>query len=625
MLQRGTTLAAAGDEEYQAAMRGLEEAQNELEKLMGQGFIDTRKDGIQAQKEWLEEQTKQKEEGETGLGLGDAYGLIGSFQASLENDKERLERDALSIVMGDGEKISSYQDSAQRERLEELQAQYQALEEQYGATDSEEMQRKIGAKMGALLAEAQIIAANEYNASEGAQLMQESNLALVQGIRDDSVLQKEYYNAGYTMGEEFSQGILAARMENAFSPVDYGLAPEEGDRNRLGNIGAGKQCDPIGIQGEGGQRHPWALCLRPGLCALRQLPGPAAPGRAGADGLPGTVRGPGRRGKRDLFGTGHRPGGGGPGPAGGQAGRKGGPGGPAAGLNGTFRPLQRRQHSEHGKPAGDDIGERRALPVEEIHGAVGKGGIRNIKGFVQRRYFLIGGKAAGDDRKVAAEYFGIALTQLRRISSEEYLCKFAGILGLIQNATGAGTDAVRVRHQIPVFGIGQFRYVRIIFKGVGKIAGGKRIGHGLGHSGAGEAKRGAGIGSHLAGRRSRDRNNGRLAGIARRSRLIGRGRAAGGGEGKAQGQSQQARELFHCEILLFIVWICEYLQIPCKYSTTVMDQQEQRDSAKRGDCTKRGPRKAARQIGDPRRAKRLSWESRRPSHHRGPKNRGRMT
>ena len=90
---------------------------------------------------------------------------LAEIAQGLENDKERLERDALSIVMGDGEKISSYQDSAQRERLEELQAQYQALEEQYGATDSEEMQRKIGAKMGALLAEAQIIAANEYNAS----------------------------------------------------------------------------------------------------------------------------------------------------------------------------------------------------------------------------------------------------------------------------------------------------------------------------------------------------------------------------------------------------------------------------------------------------------------------------
>ena len=36
--------------------------------------------------------------------------------------------------------------------------------------------------------EAQIIAANEYNASEGAQLMQESNLALVQGIRDLSLI-----------------------------------------------------------------------------------------------------------------------------------------------------------------------------------------------------------------------------------------------------------------------------------------------------------------------------------------------------------------------------------------------------------------------------------------------------
>ena len=95
---------------------------------------------------------------------------------------------------------------------------------QYGATDSEEMQRKIGAKMGALLAEAQIIAANEYNASEGAQLMQESNLALVQGIRDDSVLQRVLQRRVHD--GKVQPGHPGGQDGERLLPVDISLAPE---------------------------------------------------------------------------------------------------------------------------------------------------------------------------------------------------------------------------------------------------------------------------------------------------------------------------------------------------------------------------------------------------------------
>ena len=64
--------------------------------------------------------------------------------------------------------------------------------------------------MGRLLAEAQAIAQNEYNASEGAQLLLETNKTLADNLKNDAGLQKKYWVAGYEMGVQFSKGMASA-------------------------------------------------------------------------------------------------------------------------------------------------------------------------------------------------------------------------------------------------------------------------------------------------------------------------------------------------------------------------------------------------------------------------------
>ena len=82
-----------------------------------------------------------------------------------------------------------------------------------------------GAKMGQALAEAQAIAANEYNATDGAQSQLESNKILAEDIKNDTSLQSEYYDAGYTMGEQFSKGYQS------------GIAASKGASTNLGSQG----------------------------------------------------------------------------------------------------------------------------------------------------------------------------------------------------------------------------------------------------------------------------------------------------------------------------------------------------------------------------------------------------
>lgn len=152
---------------YDAMVDNLADAQAEIDAAMGEGYNEARKEGLQAQQDWLN--------GESGEKVSEAYSAIGAFQAELENQKEALERQFVDEAMGSTE--------------------YQAAE---AAGDA--------ATMGRLIMEAKVRAQNEYNASEGAQLLKDSEIDLIDSVREDSKVSDAYWDAGYQMGLAFSRG-----------------------------------------------------------------------------------------------------------------------------------------------------------------------------------------------------------------------------------------------------------------------------------------------------------------------------------------------------------------------------------------------------------------------------------
>ena len=174
----------------QSTLQGLDQ---QMDAAMGQGYNDTRKQGLEAQIAYLQ--------GETGQGIQQANYLIGQWKASLENQKEQIRRDMESAVMS-GLSTGDYGPEITA-KLEEMHRQYKELASS-GKQDA-------GAEMGALLAQAQVMAENEYLAGEGAQLEKQAQMGLIQAIRSDTALREEYYNTGYQMQLEFSKGIKAAQ------------------------------------------------------------------------------------------------------------------------------------------------------------------------------------------------------------------------------------------------------------------------------------------------------------------------------------------------------------------------------------------------------------------------------
>ncbi len=202
---------------YSGLVSTLEDSQTALDNAMGEGYNATRKSGLQEQIDWLS--------GESGEKMQEAYNEIGQWKASLENLAEQYKRDALNSVMT-GTIEASFNDSEQKEALERLAQEYAQAQADYNGNmelgDTESAQ-EAGAEMGRVLAEAQVIATNEYNASEGAQLALESNKTLAENIKNDTAAQEEYWNAGYTMGQQFNLGFASAIQESTAAPKKANL------------------------------------------------------------------------------------------------------------------------------------------------------------------------------------------------------------------------------------------------------------------------------------------------------------------------------------------------------------------------------------------------------------------
>ncbi len=179
---------------YSGMVSTMEDKQEQVDAAMGEGYMAKRKEGLLAQTEWLEKG-----------GTKDAYKLIGEYQASLENAKEKAVRNALDA-----------------------------------ASQTEEYRKALaennGAEMGRILAEAQAEAEKEYRDSKGYQEMLQSQKDSVDSIREDLVADGTWRTFGYDMGIEFSKGFSAAKgvMEdslNASLDEAYGFTITEPKEN----------------------------------------------------------------------------------------------------------------------------------------------------------------------------------------------------------------------------------------------------------------------------------------------------------------------------------------------------------------------------------------------------------
>lgn len=190
---------------YAGMVDNLADAEANAEAAYGEGYNEKRKEGIQAQMDWL-----------NSGAMDEANRAIGAWQAELENAKEQYQREAVELMM-------------ETKEYQQAQAEGDAAE------------------MGRLIMQAKVQGMNEYNASKGAQLALESELALAAAIRDDARSDQAYWDAGYRKSQEYSKG-LAAGMASALvgtgSETTTGLSVEE---RRYGNWRRGGYYDEDGV------------------------------------------------------------------------------------------------------------------------------------------------------------------------------------------------------------------------------------------------------------------------------------------------------------------------------------------------------------------------------------------
>lgn len=171
----GTTYAGNMEKQsqtYEGLLSTLQDMQNEIDNAMGEAYNNKRKEGLNAQIDWLSS--------DSGTKMQEANAMIGEWKASLDNEHDAAIREAMDSMMAS--------------------AEYKAAEMEGDKV-----------KMGELLAKAQVEGENNYKATTGYQEQLASDLELIGSIRENTALKSEYYSTGYTMGQEFSKGLAAGK------------------------------------------------------------------------------------------------------------------------------------------------------------------------------------------------------------------------------------------------------------------------------------------------------------------------------------------------------------------------------------------------------------------------------
>ncbi len=179
---------------YAGLTSTLQGMQDEMDVAMGEGYNEQRKLGIQAEIDWLS--------GDSGDKMKEANRLVGEWQASLENEKERLLREALDDVMNSDE-FAGADDINKGRMIEEARAKAQA----------------------------------DYYQNDRYQRQLEADKELISKIRTE--MADAYYDAGYSLGLEFDKGLIAARIDNSGlggdNSVNWAAVSERTKRAMYGN------------------------------------------------------------------------------------------------------------------------------------------------------------------------------------------------------------------------------------------------------------------------------------------------------------------------------------------------------------------------------------------------------
>lgn len=184
----------------------LEDANAELANAMGAAFNEARKPDMQKQIDFFS--------GETGEEMKQAYALMGEWQAELENTKNEIYRETMTGVM---EGIIPDFDNAEMEaQIQDMADRYAELSAQ-AESGTAEQQREARAEMGALLAEAEVLAQNVYMKSEGKDLTIAAELGLIESVQASST--GAWENAGWQSGQAYNRGLASAIQQ--FSPPTY--------------------------------------------------------------------------------------------------------------------------------------------------------------------------------------------------------------------------------------------------------------------------------------------------------------------------------------------------------------------------------------------------------------------
>ena len=175
----------------------LEELRNDLYSEEGKGYAQKNEETMKSEIAFL-----QSDDGKL---LESAYNEIGLWKAHLDDLSVQYKNNAMIAVLSG--KTGDIFDEETNKRLLELNHYINE-----------------GGFKGEALEEAIAIAQNAYNADYDVQSQLKANLALAENLMNNAELQDSYWNAGYEMGVQFSNGMKNAQWVDGVSyiiPTNY--------------------------------------------------------------------------------------------------------------------------------------------------------------------------------------------------------------------------------------------------------------------------------------------------------------------------------------------------------------------------------------------------------------------